>query len=237
MKIHTEDYVSQMVIENPSVVPVLERYQVRFYDSRSESLEAACAHAGAPLEKVLGSLEEAAAAPKGSERWDFAPLPALVRFILDNHHTWERNKVFTLQGQMEEAVRDSGDRYPELRRLQLIFAGVSKWFLAHMKSEEVELFPTFLHEVAPGAAESQRAQKAFELIPLTDRLVEDHDVLLAQWEAMRALTSQFRAPEGAKPVHQALMRALVEFEGYQHQHVHKENFILFAKIRQMALKR
>jgi regulator of cell morphogenesis and NO signaling len=237
MMIQAGENVSRIVIEAPASIHVLEHYGVRFYDSKTESLEAACAHSNAPLEKVMEKLAEIVSPTGGVERWDFAPLPALVRFILDNHHTYERNKIQTIQGSLERVHKVSGEVYPELHQLILLFGGMTKGFLAHMKREENELFPVFLHEVAPGAAEIQRAKKAHQLLPLTDRLVEEHDVLLAQWEAMKTLTGHFAVPEGAGEEHRELLRVLSELEAYQHLHIHKENFILFDKIRHLALKR
>jgi regulator of cell morphogenesis and NO signaling len=238
MKIQVGEKVSRIAVENPATVKVLEHFGIRFYDSKPETLASACTRAGVPLESVLEGLRQAAASPSiDAERWDFAPLPALVRFILDNHHTWERNQVAVIQKQIDVVHAEVGGQYPELTKLQLLFGGMSKGFLVHMKHEENDLFPSFLHEVAPGAARTQQAKKAHELLPLTVHLTKDHDVLLTQWDAMRSLTGNFHPPMEAKDSHRELLRSLSELESYQHQHIHKENFILFEKIRQLALKR
>jgi len=165
---------------------------------------------------------------------DHAPLPALVRFILDNHHSWERQKFLEIRGQSDHVLKEPGDDFLELRQLRDIFEGMSKGFLAHMKREEQELFPTFLHEVAPGAGEAQRAQKAQTLLPLLTVLTREHDVLLSQWDAMKALTGRYTPSEKADENHRSLLKELRELEIYQHQHIHKENFVLFEKIRVIA---
>lgn len=238
MKISAEDPISRVAVEAPDTIRVMESFGIRFYDSTSVSLEAACARAGAKTDLVLAELRKVACAQGRPERWDFAPLPALVRFILDNHHTWERNQVRVILKLIDAAGRESGDRHPEIRQIQLLFAGMSKGFLAHLKTEEAELFPVFVHEVAPGSvAEGKRAKKAFELLPLTERLVSEHDVLLTQWDAMRSLSGGFQAAPDAGASLLELFKALIDLELYQHQHVHKENFILFEKIRRLALKR
>jgi regulator of cell morphogenesis and NO signaling len=91
--------------------------------------------------------------------------------------------------------------------------------------------------VAPGGAQARQAKAAHDLLPLTEMLTQEHDDLLTQWEAMRLLTGNFNPPEEAGEPHRDLLRAITELEGYQHQHIHKENFILFEKIRVMSLKR
>jgi regulator of cell morphogenesis and NO signaling len=217
---------------------MLESFGIRFYDSKPETLEAACLRLGLSMDSVLEKLSQAPLPQNGGEeRWDFAPLPALVRFILDNHHTWERNQVLTIKDQLEIVSKEEGEQYRELGQLQNLFGGMAKGFLGHMKHEENELFPSFLREVAPGEAQTERAKKAFALLPLTERLTNDHDELLTQWEAMRNLTGKFVPPEGAGKPHRDLLRELSELETYQHLHIHKENFILFEKIRILALKR
>jgi len=238
MKIQADEKVSQIAIEVPETVQLMERFGIRFYDSKPLSLEEACKKVGVPLDVMLQYLEHAAAPQNGGmERWDFAPLPALVRFILDNHHAWERHRVTELLGKLETLAKEDGERFHELVQLRSLFNWMSKGFLGHMKREEHELFPPFLHEVAPGGAQNRQAKAAHDLLPLTEMLTQEHDDLLTQWEAMRLLTGNFKAPEGATEAHREVLLSFIELEGYQHQHIHKENFILFEKIRVMALKR
>jgi regulator of cell morphogenesis and NO signaling len=238
MKIQAEEKVSRIAVEVPASIPWLESFGIRFYDSKPETLESACAHLGLSMGVVLEKLAQVPLPQNGGgERWDFAPLPALVRFILDNHHTWERNRVMEIHEKLDNVVKEEGERYRELGQLQNLFGGMARGFLGHMKVEEIQLFPPFLREVAPGAAQTQRAKKAYELIPLTVRLTKEHDELLTQWEAMRNLTGNFLPPAEAGQPHIDLLREVSELGLYQHQHIHKENFILFEKIRILALKR
>lgn len=238
MKIQAGEEVSHIAVEVPAAIPMLESFGIRFYDSKPETLEAACAQLGLSMDVVLEKLGQVPLPQDGGgERWDFAPLPALVRYILDNHHTWERNQVMEIHKKLEDVVKAEGERYRDLGKLQILFGGMARGFLGHMKVEEIQLFPPFLREVAPGAAQTQRAKKAYELIPLTVKLTKEHDELLIQWEAMRNLTGDFRPPADAGKPHLDLLRELSELELYQHQHIHKENFILFEKIRIIALKR
>jgi iron-sulfur cluster repair protein YtfE (RIC family) len=110
-------------------------------------------------------------------------------------------------------VKEEGERFHELVQLRSLFGWMAKGFLGHMKREEHELFPPFLREVAPGAAQTRQAKAAHELLPLTEMLTQEHDELLTQWEAMRLLTGNFNPPEDAGKPHRELLRELSELGG------------------------
>lgn len=236
MDINIQGSVCRTAVAMPVAIPIFERHRIRYFSASSGDLLEACRESEAPFTQVRDELEKALGRGDAQEgRWDHAPLPALVRYILDNHHTYERERLDAIQKQFEKVTVDRGKEYPELVELQSQFVHMAERLLGHMRIEEKDLFPHFRAEVGPGAGESRRAETAGRLLPLTDILEKDHDVLLDQWARMRIVSKGFGPPDGVYGPVQDLMSALQLLERYQHQHIHKENFILFEKIRSLSV--
>ena len=53
-------------------------------------------------------------------------------------------------------------------------------------------------------------------------------------ELMRKLTDNFTTPEGACNTYRGVMYSLAELEADMHQHVHKENNVLFLSATKLA---
>jgi regulator of cell morphogenesis and NO signaling len=230
-----EQEVGKIVVVIPAAVTVFEKFGIRFYDSAPVSLGDAVLRAGAPVKEVLKGLREASAKMDGKHgRWDQVPLVALIRYVLENHHEWERNQVLKIQTRLDKAVDSSSARVAVWKDIQKIYKTMAHRFLVHLRKEEKSLFPPFMHELAPGPAHAIRVAAAKRLIPLTRQLEREHDEFLVDWEKIMALTKGFEAFEGSRKEEQDLLVALTHFERYQHQHIHKENRILFEKIRSLG---
>src|SRR3954453_12644396 len=59
----TEKTVRELAIENPAATRVFERLQIDYCCGGNRTLEDACRAAGVPLDRVLASLDAAAAGP------------------------------------------------------------------------------------------------------------------------------------------------------------------------------
>ena len=67
-----------------------------------------------------------------------------------------------------------------------------------------------------------------------EKMIREHDDSGAALERLRDLTNGYTPPEGACPKFRAAMDDLHELEKDVHQHVHKENNILFPRARSLA---
>lgn len=230
-----EQEVGKIVVVIPAAVSVFEQYGIRFYDSAPQTLEVACRQAGTPLDIVLEALKVASREKDGKHgRWDQVPLVALIRYVLENHHEWERLQVEKIQNQIDLAVPPGASDHKKWLSLRSLFETMTKKITSHLRKEERQLFPSFLHEVSPGAAQAVRSAVARRLVPLTFILEKEHDELLIDWEEMGKMMNGFRPADDASKEQHDVLSSLTGFERYQHQHIHKENFILFEKIRSLV---
>ncbi len=61
----------------------------------------------------------------------------------------------------------------------------------------------------------------------------EHDEAGRALETLRDLTDQYTAPDDACPAYQALLAGLADLERDLHQHIHKENNLLFPRGKQL----
>ncbi len=235
MKITADTKINDIAAELPESIPVFEHYQVKYCCGQKGTLAEACKEAKAPLSLVLEAIQSSLQNASEAKRdWTNAPLPALVRHILDHHHTYERLQIKTIQHLFNRVVAIHEKKHKELPTLQNRFEKLAAEYKKHMGKEEASFFPSFQHEVAPGVGESARRETARQFLPLIEALERDHDDLLVEWSKMRALADDFEAPEDACTGYRALYKALTNLEEYQQQHIAKENDVLFKRVKAMA---
>ncbi len=235
MRIEADEKLERIAVELPGSIPVLEHHKVGLGDGTGATLEEACRKAGAPLRDVLEELRALVRRDDGNrEDWDHAPLPALVHYIMDHHHRFEQRLVGHILDLFERNVVRHGGEHAEFRSLKSLFSKMSSGFLSHMKKEEKDLFVHFRHEVAPGAGETARGELAHRSLPLVLILEKEHRGLENEWAGIRALVRSLIPPPDASLTWRALYQALDRLELYQKEHVHKEEEVLFKRIKQMA---
>jgi hypothetical protein len=104
MKIQAGEEVSQIAVEVPETIPgVGKRFGIRFYDSKPVkpwkrlARGRGCRWMSCWKNSVKYRFPRTAGGNVGISR----PFPRLVRFILDNHHTWERHRVAEIHKKLE----------------------------------------------------------------------------------------------------------------------------------------
>ncbi len=65
----------------------------------------------------------------------------------------------------------------------------------------------------------------------------EHDQAGAQLAILRKSTDDFAPPEWACNTYRAMLDALEQLEGDMHQHIHKENNVLFVKTLELEASR
>jgi regulator of cell morphogenesis and NO signaling len=235
MRLGARESIENIAVSLPAAIPVFDHYRIRFCGDDRITLEEACRTAGAPLAEVLEALRSLVHPGDGDRRdWDHAPLTALVRFILDHHHTREIRLIETVQRLFDRVTARHGDEHSELRTLQNLFERMASGLRGHMKREETSLFPAFREEVAPGAGENARRETARRCIPLIAGLERDHQVFRTEWAEIRSLAGGYKPPSDACTGLRALYGALEGLDQYQHEHIQKEDTVLFRRIRTLA---
>ena len=118
--------------------------------------------------------------------------------------------------------------------VQRVFAELRGELEPHMMKEERVLFPAIRQ--LEQSTESLNFPFGSLNNPVTC-LKHEHDAAGTALNELRKLTADYRLPDDACRTYQVMLDALAHLETDMHQHVHKENYILFPRAVKMEVKR
>ncbi len=226
--------VGDIAALNPAVARVLESAGIDYCCSGRTTLACACASKGVDADQLLAQIEHARQGASPAERtWTDATMTELADHIQETHHAFVRAELPRLVAMARKVDSAHGARRPELAELAAIVADLEREMTSHMQKEEQVLFPALRTMEAgcpgPGASFGWIADGPIRC------MMQEHDHAGRALERMRQLTGGYRLPPGACTTYQVLFQGLAAFEANLHEHVHKENNILFPQaLRHLA---
>lgn len=214
--------VGQLVAERPGRARVFERFGIDYCCGGRMPLARAIAAKGLKPETVLGALDAAEIRAPDSETDDWSPANPgeLVDFIVATHHAYLRRELPRLDSLLAKVNHAHGGHHPELAELREVFAALRTDLEAHMLKEEWVVFPWI-------ASLNSARDPGLGLAIVIEHLERDHEDTGSALARMRALTDDYTPPADACPTYRALLEGLAELEADMHQHVHRENNLLF----------
>ncbi|MCO6455788.1 MAG: iron-sulfur cluster repair di-iron protein [Pirellulaceae bacterium] len=227
-ELNLDTTVGRWVAERPNTSRVFEALQIDYCCGGNQPLGQACAERRLDAGQVLRQLEQAAEAAAGepAERWGDRSLAELCDHIERTHHAYLKEELPRLQAMIGKVVAAHAANHPELAEVQQAFADLQAELGPHMFKEERILFPA-IRQLEQSA--SQLALP-FGTVANPIRMMEhEHDNAGTALSRMRRATSGYRAPADACNTYRALLDGLARLELDMHQHVHKENNILFPR--------
>lgn len=222
--------VGEWVAQRPSTSRVFESLQIDYCCGGSVPLSQACAARQLDPQVVLERLRETARDPvMDAERWAEAPLAALCDHIEQTHHAYLRTELPRLQALVTRTLQAHGTSHPELLEVRNAFADLVAELTPHMHKEEQVLFPAIRQLELDG----DPVRFPFGSVANPIRMMEhEHDLAGLALGRIRRATGDYLVPEDACPTYRAMLDALQQLERDMHQHVHKENNILFPRARE-----
>ncbi|MEO5819716.1 MAG: iron-sulfur cluster repair di-iron protein [Vicinamibacteraceae bacterium] len=232
MTITTSTLVADIATTSPATIKVFQRHRIDFCCGGKIPLGEVCAAHDLAAPLLIGELEAATNATEPAIDWTQASLTSLVSHIQSRYHRPLEVEVPRLRAMVDKVVSRHGARLPRLALLQATFAGLQDELLAHMKKEDVVLFPAIV-ALEAGAAPDRTAGWRWIEQPIAVMEAE-HASAGAALARIAELTDGFVAPEDACPTFLGLYYGLAELERDMHVHVHLENHILFPRAAAMA---
>jgi regulator of cell morphogenesis and NO signaling len=219
--------VGSLVAANPNLARTFEKLGIDYCCGGKKTLEQACADKGLDAHTVM-RLIEADQQPPSAEAVDAASmsLTELADHIQQTHHAWLRTELPRLQGLVERIAARHGDKNLKLPQLPIVFAAFRSDLEAHMAKEEEILFP-LIRKIDASFGDGTCACGTVEN-PI--RVMEiEHQHAGDALQIMRQITNEYSTPPGACNTYRATMHSLQQLEADMHQHVHKENNVLFPR--------
>lgn len=219
--------VGELVTEKPSRARVFERYGIDYCCGGKRPLAEACDRRGVDPKAVVQDLATAEAEPVADERnWAEASLGELIDHIVDTHHAYLRRELPRLTPLVDKVTRVHGENHPELGECQAVFHGLRAELESHMMKEEQILFPLIAAMESSQRVETAHCGSVNNPIRV---MQEEHDAAGAALARLRALSRDYTPPADACNTYRAVLDSLAELEADLHQHIHKENNILFPR--------
>lgn len=223
MAIDASTTLGDLVIEDSRRARVLERFGIDYCCEGHRSLADAAGAANLDLNEVTAALElpepgvHETTGPQGSQE-----SAALAHDIVDTHHAYLWEEMPRLQALVNKVHQVHGERHAELARVNELYTQAVADLDPHMTREERSVFPAISRMEkngdpgTPGALAGQIAT-----------LMEEHVVVGDLFKEMNAITGGYAVPDDACGSYRAMLDGLKEMELDLHEHIHKENNILF----------
>ncbi len=234
----TERTVGELVTERLSRSKIFEEYGIDYCCNGNIPLTQACAEKGLNADEVIERLHKAdeTTPPEKEADWNAASLTDLADHIERTHHVYLRDVLPRLIDLMEKVREAHCKRHGELADVQRTFMALKDELEMHMMKEEQVLFP-MIRAMEKGDVSATAHCGGLDN-PI--RVMEhEHEYAGNALARLRDLTGGYVPPEDACPSYRAMLDALTELEFDLHQHIHKENNILFprASLREAELMR
>ena len=226
-----ESTVGQIVAAEPRLSRLFERAGIDYCCGGKRTLAEACRLVGLEPVTFAVLLDAAVHLPGGKPTVDAASmsLAALADHIETTHHAYVRAELPALVEKAERVAYKHGGRDPRLRAVAETVEGLAEEMFSHMAKEELVLFPLVRELERTGATSGHCGTIAHPI----RQMEHEHDSAGSAVARLRELTDGFTPDAEACNTHRALLAGLAQFEADLHQHVHKENNILFPRALQV----
>lgn len=232
----SEPSIGQEVAENHHKAIVLKQHGIDFCCGGKKTLSQIC------LEKNLDFAElrkelDVAGYLNNSTKHDFNSWSPsfLADYIVNTHHRYIERSAPELLAFTNKIARVHSSKQPELLEVENLFRTLASELAAHMKKEELILFPFIrqIFQATPGIPRSGPLVHVGIEAPI--RMMEqEHESAGQLLKHIRELTSDFQLPQNSCGSYRVTFSMLREFEEDLHQHIHLENNILFPKSLEQA---
>jgi len=228
--------VGELVRERPARSRIFEQLKLDYCCGGKLPLAEACARRGLDVRQVMDHLadfDRRTEAENAAEiDADAMGLTELADHIVRTHHAYLKNELPRLGMMVRKVAAVHGDRHPWMVELSGVFSGFAAELESHMMKEEQILFPLIrqLAGASSGGSGRSGAPGAPMSVANPIRVMElEHDDAGAALQRMSELSGGYTPPADACNTFRAMLDGLARLQRDMHQHVHKENNVLFPR--------
>jgi len=224
------DLIGEIVAEDFRTAAVFKKYRIDFCCKGGRTIAEACEKKEIDKEKIYQELENIPTV--GSAGIDFKtwPLDLLADYVEKTHHRYVEEKTPVLQAFLDKLCKVHGNQHPELFEIRDLFDESAKDLAAHMKKEELILFPFIRKMVAAQRSGEELSQPHFGTVENPVNMMQhEHTVEGERFAKIAQLTQNYNPPADACNTYRVTFAMLQDFENDLHTHIHLENNILFPK--------
>jgi regulator of cell morphogenesis and NO signaling len=227
------DSVGSWVSSHPATSRVFEQHNIDYCCGGNRSLEEACRIGTVDARAVLGELMEVVSENGSQPQDDFSvrSLTDMCDSIVETHHEYLKRELPRLTQLVDKVISVHGDQYSWLTSLKTAYTRLRDELTPHMFKEEQVLFPAIRTIEQSGKLPIFPFGSVDNPIRM---MVHEHDVAGQALREIRVASADFTLPHGGCNTFRAMLEGLRELEADLHQHIHKENNILFPQASRLA---
>lgn len=228
------DLIGNMVAEDFRTAAIFKRHGIDFCCKGGRTIEEACSNKKLDPEKIYAELEAIPKNEGSSIDFNSWPLDLLADYIEKTHHRYVEEKTPVLQAFLDKLCKVHGGRHPELFEINTLFNESAHDLAAHMKKEELILFPFVRSMIKAKISGSHLPQPAFGTVENPVNMMQhEHTVEGERFRKIAEITDEYLPPADACNTYKVAFAMLQDFENDLHKHIHLENNILFPKAIQL----
>lgn len=227
--------IGEIAAEDYRSTKIFNQYGIDFCCKGAKTLKEAAEENNINPEELISQIEEAVQ-EKEKDLQDFKnwSLDKLADYIVKTHHKYTEEQTSVLKPYLQKLIEVHGKEHPELYEINELFQKVAGEMAAHMKKEEIILFP-FIKKVVRAQEAGEKLEAAFSRIENpVNMMIHDHSDQGENFKQIRAITGDYTLPADACQTYELTYRLLSELEKDLHKHIHLENNILFPKALEMS---
>lgn len=223
--------IGELVAKDYRTASIFKKYSIDFCCQGNRTIEEACEKKNIDTKKVLEDLvammESKSESTTDYQSW---PLDLLADYIEKKHHRYVQEKTLEIQPYLDKICKVHGERHPELLKIKEEFNASAGELAAHMKKEELILFP-FIRKMTQAKMENIKVDAAHfgTVINPIQMMMDEHTVEGNRFRKIEELSNNYTPPQNACNTYRVSFSLLKEFEQDLHLHIHLENNILFPK--------
>ncbi|MGB8705302.1 MAG: iron-sulfur cluster repair di-iron protein [Gillisia sp.] len=235
MKNILEKTIGQIVAEDYRTAQVFKNHKIDFCCSGNRSLEKACSKKNLDLQQLVKEIQ-AVSEDSTPQKMDFKawPLDLLAEYIEKTHHRYVEERIPIIKPDLEKLCRVHGHNHPELLEITKLFNSSAGELAAHMKKEELVLFPAIKKMVKARESGKPLEKPGFGTVknPI-QMMMAEHTVEGERFQKIDELSDHYTPPADACNTYRVTFSLLQDFENDLHRHIHLENNILFPKAAEL----
>lgn len=235
MKITSKTTIGEIVADDYRTAAIFTKYHIDFCCKGYRTIGEVCRNRDIE-ESILIEHIEASKNSSANQSFDYKTWPAetITDYITKTHHRYVTEKAPIILQYLNKLCGVHGAVHPELHEIFTIFSKAVLDLTAHMKKEELVVFPFILQ-----MRKAQKEGNPLEIPPFVSIenpiaiLKQEHKTEGERFIRIAALTNNFVPPNESCATYKAAFLLLQEFEKDLRKHMHLENNILFPKVIEM----
>lgn len=221
-------HIGEIVAEDFRTAAIFKKHGIDFCCKGGRTVDEACEAKNLNPDEIFREINNLPDDNNGSTDFKSWALDLLADYVEKTHHRYVEEKTPIIQAFLEKLCKVHGDRHPELFEIRELFDESAKDLAAHMKKEELILFPFIRNLVKMKLRGSD-----FEFPPFgtvenpVNMMKHEHTIEGERFRKIGEKSDEFTPPADACNTYRVTFAMLQDFENDLHKHIHLENNILF----------